>query len=64
MQRKQKRELITVRWVVVDNVRRDMEADMYSKLPEDGGKKMIYKMARYKDDNCRDGREGRDVDQG
>ena len=29
----------------VDKARRDMEADEYSKLDEDGGKKMIYKMA-------------------
>ena len=29
----------------VDKVRRDMEADIYSKLDEDGGKKMISKMA-------------------
>ena len=27
-----------------------MEADVYSKLDEDGAKKMIYKMARYRDE--------------
>ena len=29
-----------------------MEADVYSKLGEDDAKKMIYKMARDRDDNC------------
>ena len=36
----------------VDKARRDMEADVYSKLDEDGGKKMVYKMDRYRDENC------------
>ena len=35
----------------VDKARRDMEADVYSKLDEDGGKKLIYKMARDGDEN-------------
>ena len=39
----------------VDKARRDMEADVYGKLDEDGGKKMIYKMARDRDDNSKDG---------
>ena len=30
----------------VDKARNDMEADVYTKLDEDAGKKMIYKMAR------------------
>ena len=28
------------------------EANTYSKLDEDGGKMMIYKMARDRDENC------------
>ena len=31
-----------------------MEADVYSKLDEDGGKKVIYKMVRKRDDNSKD----------
>ena len=42
----------------VDKARRDMEADVYSKLDEDGGKKMIYKMARYRDENSKDVKGG------
>ena len=38
----------------VDKARRDMEADVYSKLDEDGGKKMIYKMALDRDENSKD----------
>ena len=37
----------------VDKAMRDMEADVYSKLDEDGGKKMIYKLARDKDENSK-----------
>ena len=43
---------------IVDNLRRDLEADVYSKLDEDGGKKMIYKMARYKYANVKDVKGG------
>ena len=32
----------------VDKARNDMEADLYTKLDEDAGKKMIYKMARHR----------------
>ena len=42
----------------VDKARRDMEADTYSKLDEVDGKKMIYKMARDRDDNCKDVKGG------
>ena len=42
----------------VNKVRRDMEADVYSKLNEDGGKKMIYKMARDRDENSKDVKGG------
>ena len=40
----------------VDKVRRDMEA--YNKLVEDGGKNMIYKMARDRDENSKDVKGG------
>ena len=42
----------------VDKARRDIEADVYSKLDEDGGKKMIYKMARDRDKNSKDVKGG------
>ena len=42
----------------VDKARRDMEAYVYSKLDEDGGKKMIYKMARDRDENSKDVKGG------
>ena len=42
----------------VDKARRDMEADVYSKLDEDGGKKMIYKMAQDRDENSKDVKGG------
>ena len=42
----------------VDKARRDMETDVYSKLDEDGGKKMIYKMARDRDENSKDVKGG------
>ena len=35
-----------------------MEADVYSKLDEDGGKKMIYNMARDRDENSKDVKGG------
>ena len=38
----------------VDRVRRSMEEELYRKLDEDGGKKMIFKMAR---DITEDGRD-------
>ena len=39
---------------VVERARRSMEEELYRKLDEDGGKKMIFKMAR---DRTEDGRE-------
>ena len=39
----------------VDRARRSMEQELYRKLDEDGGKKMIFKMAR---DRTEDGSEG------
>ena len=42
----------------VDKARRDMEADVYSKIDEDGGKKMIYNMARDRDENSEDVKGG------
>ena len=38
----------------VDKAKRDVEAAVYSKLDEDGGKKMIYKMVRDRDENSKD----------
>ena len=38
----------------VDKARNDMEADLYTKLDEDAGKKMIYKMARHRNENSKD----------
>ena len=35
----------------VDKARNDMEADLYTKLGEDAGKKMIYKIARHRNEN-------------
>ena len=42
----------------VDIARRSMDEELYRKLDEDGGKHMIFKMAR---DRTEDGREGRAV---
>ena len=38
----------------MDGARRSMDEELYRKLDEDGGKKMIYKMAR---DRTQDGRD-------
>ena len=43
----------------VDKAKRDIEADLYNKLDEDGGKKMIYKMARKRAENSTDIKVGR-----
>ena len=40
----------------MDRARRSMEEELFRKLDEDGGKKMIFKMAR---DRAEDGREVR-----
>ena len=42
----------------VDKARRNMEADVYSKLDDDGGKKIIYKIARDRDENSKDVKGG------
>ena len=42
----------------VDKARNDMEADLYTKLDEDAGKKMIYKMARHRNENSKDVKGG------
>ena len=42
----------------VDKARRNMEADVYSKLDKDGGKKMLYKMAQDRDENSKDVKGG------
>ena len=34
----------------VDKARNEMEADLYTKLDEDAGKKIIYKMARHRNE--------------
>ena len=38
----------------LDKARNDMEADVYPKLDEDTGTKMIYKMARHRDEYSKD----------
>ena len=40
-------------WIII-NARNDMEEEVYSKLEEDGAKKMIYELARGKDENGKD----------
>ena len=42
----------------MDKARNDMEADVYTKLDEDAGKKMIYKMARHRNENSKDVKGG------
>ena len=42
----------------MDKARNDMEADLYTKLDEDAGKKMIYKMARPRNAYSKDVKEG------
>ena len=42
----------------VDKARNDMEVDLYTKLDEDAGKKMIYKMARHRNENSKDVKGG------
>ena len=43
---------------VVDRVRMSMEEELYRKLDEDGGKKMIFKMARDRTEDGRDVKRG------
>ena len=42
----------------VDRARRRMEKELYRKLDEDGGKKMIFKMARDRTEDGRDAKRG------
>ena len=42
----------------VDKARNDMEADLYTKLDEDAGKKMIYKMARQRNEYSKEVKGG------
>ena len=42
----------------VDRARRSMEEELYRKLDEDGGKKMIFKMARDRTEDGRDVKRG------
>ena len=45
-------------WMAVDRARRSMEEELNRNLDDDGGKKMIFKMARDRTE------EGRDVKRG
>ena len=42
----------------MDRARRSMEKELYRKLDEDGGKKMIFKMARDRTEDGRDVKRG------
>ena len=42
----------------VNKARNDMEADVYTKLDEDAGMKMIYKMARQRNEYSKDVKGG------
>ena len=42
----------------VDKTRNDMEADLYTKLDDGTGKKMVYKMARHRNENSNDVKGG------
>ena len=42
----------------MDRARRSMEEELYRKLDEDGGKKMIFKMARARTEDGRDVKRG------
>ena len=42
----------------VDKARKDMEADLYTKLEEDTGKKIIYTMARHRNEYSKDVKGG------
>ena len=42
----------------VDKARRSMEEELYRKLDEDGGKQMIFKMARYRTEDGREVKRG------
>ena len=42
----------------VDKARNDMEADLFTKLDDDTGKKMIYNMARHRNEYSNDVKGG------
>ena len=42
----------------VDKARNDMEADLYTKLDEDAGKNIIYKMATHRNEYSKDTKGG------
>ena len=42
----------------VDKARQKMEEELYKKLDEDGGKRMIYKMARDRNEESKDVKRG------
>ena len=42
----------------MDRARRSMDEELYRKLDEDGGKKMIFKMARDRTEDGRDVKRG------
>ena len=42
----------------IDKARQKMEEELYKKLDEDGGKKMIYKMARDRNEESKDMKRG------
>ena len=42
----------------VDKARRSMEEELYRKLDEDGGKQMVFKMARYRTEDGREVKRG------
>ena len=44
--------------IVVDKVINDMEEEVYNKLEEDGGKKMVYKLARDRDGDRKEMKTG------
>ena len=42
----------------MDKVRKDMEEEVYNKLEEDDGKRIIYKLAHERDENSEDMKAG------
>ena len=42
----------------MDKARNHMDADLYTKLDEDAGRKMIYKMARHRNEYSKDVKGG------
>ena len=44
-----------------DKARQKMEEELYKKLDEDGGKRMIYKMARHRNEESKDVKRGSEI---